>query len=62
MGAGPRAFAYTALGGSVSDLTSPLAYLAAAIIVLAGLAGAVALRHQVHRSRAARAAVVELER
>ncbi len=62
VGAAPRAFAYTALGGSLDDLTSPLAYVAATIIVLAGVTGAVALRHQVRRSRAARAAVTELER
>ncbi len=62
VGAAPRAFAYTALGGSLSDLSSPLAYVAVAIIVVAGTAGVVALRHQVRRSRAARAAVAELER
>ena len=62
VGAAPRAFAYTALGGSVGDLSSPLAYVAATIVVLAGATGAVALRHQVRRSRAARAAVAELER
>ena len=53
VGAAPRAFAYTALGGSLGDLTSPLAYIAVATIVVAGLAGAVALRRQVRRSRAA---------
>jgi uncharacterized membrane protein YdjX (TVP38/TMEM64 family) len=62
VGSAPRAFAYTALGGSVGDLSSPLAYVAATIVVLAGATGAVALRHQVRRSRAARAAVAELER
>ncbi len=62
VGAAPRAFAYTALGGSLGDLSSPLAYVAATIIVLAAATGVVALRHQVRRSRAARAAVAELER
>lgn len=62
VGAAPRAFAYTALGGSLSDLSSPLAFVVVAIIVVAGLAGAVTLRQQVRRSGAARAAVAELER
>ncbi len=62
VGAAPRAFAYTALGGSLSDLSSPVAYAAVATIVIAGVAGGVALRHQMRRSRAARTAVAELER
>jgi uncharacterized membrane protein YdjX (TVP38/TMEM64 family) len=62
VGAAPRAFAYTALGGSLGDLTSPLGYVAVAIIVLAGIAGAAAVRWQVRRSRGAAAAVEELER
>ena len=61
VGAAPRAFAYTALGGSLGDLSSPLAYVAVAIIVLAGLTGAATIRWQVRRSRAAAAAFAELE-
>jgi uncharacterized membrane protein YdjX (TVP38/TMEM64 family) len=62
VGAAPRAFAYTALGGSLDNLSSPLAYVAVAIIVVAGLGGAAALRWQVRRSRGAAKAVEELER
>ncbi|CAA9494379.1 MAG: Possible membrane protein [uncultured Solirubrobacterales bacterium] len=62
VGAAPRAFAYTALGGSLANLNSPLAYVAVGVIVVAGLAGAVAIRWQVRRSRDAAAALRELER
>jgi uncharacterized membrane protein YdjX (TVP38/TMEM64 family) len=40
IGSSPRAFAYTALGDSVDDLLSPLAIVAAAIVVLTGAVGA----------------------
>jgi uncharacterized membrane protein YdjX (TVP38/TMEM64 family) len=62
VGAAPRAFAYTALGGSIGNLNSPLAYIAVAIIVIAGLAGMAGVRWHVRRSRDAAAAMKELER
>jgi uncharacterized membrane protein YdjX (TVP38/TMEM64 family) len=62
IGAAPRAFAYAALGGSLSDLDSPLAYVAVGIVVLTGVVGAVAVRHQVRTSRRAAAALEDLER
>ena len=62
VGAAPRAFAYTALGGSLANLTSPLAYVAVGVIAVASLAGAVAIRWHVRRSRDGAAAVRELER
>jgi uncharacterized membrane protein YdjX (TVP38/TMEM64 family) len=36
LGAAPRAFAYTALGGSLGDLRSPEAAVAAAVLVVVG--------------------------
>jgi uncharacterized membrane protein YdjX (TVP38/TMEM64 family) len=44
LGVAPRAFAYTALGGSLHDLGSPEAIVAIALLVLMALGGAVALR------------------
>lgn len=44
IGAAPRAFAYTALGGSLDDLGSPEAIVAGAVLVVMALGGAVALR------------------
>jgi uncharacterized membrane protein YdjX (TVP38/TMEM64 family) len=41
IGVSPRAFAYTALGGHLSDLSSPEAIIAVAILVAMALAGAV---------------------
>jgi uncharacterized membrane protein YdjX (TVP38/TMEM64 family) len=40
IGAGPKVFAYTALGGSLDDLTSPEALVAIGLLVILGLAGA----------------------
>ena len=40
IGAGPKVFAYTALGGSLDDLTSPEAITAIGLLVILGLAGA----------------------
>jgi uncharacterized membrane protein YdjX (TVP38/TMEM64 family) len=40
VGAAPKVFAYTALGGSLDDLTSPEALTAVALLVVLGLAGA----------------------
>lgn len=51
VGAAPRAFGYTALGGSLSDLGSPLALAAIASIVLASLLGIVLARRQLRDSR-----------
>lgn len=47
IGAAPRAFAYTALGGSLGDLRSPEAIVALAVLVVMALVGAVALRRDV---------------
>lgn len=44
LGAAPRAFAYTALGGSLGNLRSPEAVVAIAVLVGMALAGAVLLR------------------
>jgi uncharacterized membrane protein YdjX (TVP38/TMEM64 family) len=40
IGAAPKVFAYTALGGSLDDLTSPEALIAIGLLVILGLAGA----------------------
>ena len=57
VGAGPKVFAYTALGGSLDDLTSPEAITAIGLLVILGLAGAlfVARRTGVIPSRRAAA-------
>jgi uncharacterized membrane protein YdjX (TVP38/TMEM64 family) len=56
IGSAPRAFAYTALGDSLDDLTSPLAVAALSVLVLAGLAGtALAGRAALGARRARRA-------
>jgi uncharacterized membrane protein YdjX (TVP38/TMEM64 family) len=44
LGAAPRAFAYTALGGSLDDLGSPEAIAAIAVLVAMALGGLVILR------------------
>ena len=44
LGAAPRAFAYTALGGSLDDLGSPEAIVAIVVLVVMALGGLVALR------------------
>jgi uncharacterized membrane protein YdjX (TVP38/TMEM64 family) len=44
IGVAPRAFAYTALGGSLDDLGSPEAIVAIVLLVLMALGGVVALR------------------
>ena len=40
VGGSPKVFAYTALGGSLDDLTSPEALVAIGLLVILGLAGA----------------------
>ncbi|MCP9490170.1 MAG: VTT domain-containing protein [Solirubrobacteraceae bacterium MAG38_C4-C5] len=55
----PRAFAYTALGGSLDDLTSPLALIAFALLGVTMLSGALLARAHVRRSRTAARAMGE---
>ncbi len=51
IGAAPRGFSYTALGGSLDDLTSPLAIGAIVVFGLSGLVGAELGRRALSRSR-----------
>jgi uncharacterized membrane protein YdjX (TVP38/TMEM64 family) len=51
VGAAPKVFAYTALGGSLDDLGSPEAIAAIALLVFLGIAGAVFVRVQLAASR-----------
>jgi uncharacterized membrane protein YdjX (TVP38/TMEM64 family) len=44
LGAAPRAFAYTALGGSLDDLGSPEAVVAIAVLVVMAVGGVIAFR------------------
>jgi uncharacterized membrane protein YdjX (TVP38/TMEM64 family) len=46
IGASPRAFAYTALGGSLGDLSSPEAIIAIVVLVVMGVAGIVLARRE----------------
>ena len=46
-GAAPKVFAYVALGGSLSDLTSPEAIVAITVLVGIGIVGALFVRHQI---------------
>ena len=52
IGVAPRAFAYTALGGSLEDLTSPQAIVAVVALVVMALTGLVLLRAERARGRA----------
>ncbi|MGH2897220.1 MAG: TVP38/TMEM64 family protein, partial [Solirubrobacteraceae bacterium] len=52
VGVAPRAFAYTALGGSLDDLTSPEAIVAVAALAVMALAGVLALRAERRRDGA----------
>jgi uncharacterized membrane protein YdjX (TVP38/TMEM64 family) len=56
IGVAPRAFAYTALGGSLDDLGSPEAIVAFAVIAVMGVGGLVLARRDVRRRSRARAA------
>jgi uncharacterized membrane protein YdjX (TVP38/TMEM64 family) len=47
IGAAPKVFAYTALGGSLDDLTSPEALTAIGLLVVLALAGALVVRRQI---------------
>lgn len=49
IGSAPRAFVYTALGASISDLTSPLAYVAIGVWCITAIIGAFAA-HRGYRS------------
>jgi uncharacterized membrane protein YdjX (TVP38/TMEM64 family) len=51
IGAAPKVFAYTALGGNLGDLTSPEALTAIALLVILGIAGVVFVRAQLAASR-----------
>lgn len=51
LGAAPRAFAYTALGGSLDDLTPPEAIVAMVALVVMALTGVVLLRRERARDR-----------
>ncbi len=53
LGAAPRAFAYTALGGSLDDLGSPEAIAAIAVLVALAVGGLVILRLRPSGSAAA---------
>lgn len=45
IGSVPRAFVYTALGASITDLSSPLAYVAIAVWCITAIVGAFATHH-----------------
>jgi uncharacterized membrane protein YdjX (TVP38/TMEM64 family) len=50
LGAAPRAFAYTALGGSLGDLRSPEAAIAVVVLVVMGAAGLALLYRERRRA------------
>jgi uncharacterized membrane protein YdjX (TVP38/TMEM64 family) len=52
LGCAPRAFAYTALGGSLDDLGSPEAIAAYVVLVVMALGGAVFARRDFKAARA----------
>jgi uncharacterized membrane protein YdjX (TVP38/TMEM64 family) len=49
IGCAPRAFAYTALGGSIDDLGSPEAVAAAVVLIVMAVAGLVLGRRDLRR-------------
>jgi uncharacterized membrane protein YdjX (TVP38/TMEM64 family) len=53
IGAAPKVFAYTALGGSLDNLGSPEALVAVALLALLALGGALFVRRQIAVGRAA---------
>jgi uncharacterized membrane protein YdjX (TVP38/TMEM64 family) len=53
VGAAPKVFAYTALGGSLDNLASPEALAAVALLAFLALAGALFVRRQIALGRAA---------
>jgi uncharacterized membrane protein YdjX (TVP38/TMEM64 family) len=52
LGCAPRAFAYTALGGSLDDITSPEAIAAFAVLIVMAIAGALVARRDLRTARA----------
>ena len=52
VGAGPKVFAYTALGGSLDDLGSPEAIVAIALLVTMALVGGLFVKRQIALGRA----------
>ena len=52
VGAAPKVFAYVALGGSLSDLTSPEALVAIGLLVVMALVGALVVRRRIALGRA----------
>jgi len=52
IGGAPKVFAYTALGGSLSNLGSPEAIVAIALLVVLALGGALFVRRQIVTARA----------
>jgi uncharacterized membrane protein YdjX (TVP38/TMEM64 family) len=56
IGAAPKVFAYTALGGSLTNLASPEALVAIALLVVLALAGALFVRRQIAAERGAASA------
>jgi uncharacterized membrane protein YdjX (TVP38/TMEM64 family) len=59
LGVAPRAFAYTALGGSLDDLTSPEAIVALCVLVGMALSGAVFAARSARGARRASATAAE---
>ncbi|MDT5070103.1 MAG: hypothetical protein QOK02_6258 [Mycobacterium sp.] len=55
IGSAPRAFVYTALGSSIGDLSSPLAYSAIAVWCVTAIVGAFAAHHGYRHWRGSRA-------
>jgi uncharacterized membrane protein YdjX (TVP38/TMEM64 family) len=53
IGAAPKVFAYTALGGSLDNLGSPEAIVAVALLAILALVGALFVRRQIALGRAA---------
>jgi uncharacterized membrane protein YdjX (TVP38/TMEM64 family) len=51
IGGAPKVFAYTALGGSLDNLTSPEAIVAVALLAILALAGALFVRRQIALGR-----------
>jgi uncharacterized membrane protein YdjX (TVP38/TMEM64 family) len=56
VGAAPKVFAYTALGGSLADITSPEAIVAVSLLAVLALAGGLFVRHQLAIERGAASA------
>jgi SNARE associated Golgi protein len=56
VGAAPKVFAYTALGGSLTNLASPEAIVAVAVLVVLALVGVLFVRRQIVAERGAASA------